>query len=251
MITKSEHPGALFLDFDKMPFVWCSGCGIGIVVNTFIQSLQKIPFPLERIQLVSSGLGCLGKIGDYLKLNMIHTQARDPFLTALPGPEKQPNIKTVIFIQDSDIMVHGLEGMIKACQSGDNVMIIYINGFILHILNLKKKCRDLTQSKFLYNLPALAHHSGAAVIARWTPLHCRRLISSFRSGLSERGVSFLEIVSPCLMYYAGTERQLETLDQMDQFLNNACINHQADWEELELRDLKKFYIGHFQKKNDS
>lgn len=248
MTIREEHPDALFLKFDAMPSVWCSGCGIGIVVNTFIQSLKKNSLPLEKIRLISSGLGCTGKISGYVKLNSIHAQGKDPFLTALNSREIMPDTKTIIFIQDSDIMVHGLEGMVKACHSGRNVIVVYFNSFIFHVFSLQKRCRNLSKPEVLFNLPAFANRSGAAVIARWTPLHCRRLISSLRAALLKPGFSFLEIVSPCLMYYAGAENPSENLDRMKLFLNNACINHQAAWEELELRDLNEFYVGHFSEK---
>lgn len=251
MATKKEHPGALFLDFDKMPSVWCSGCGIGIVVNTFIQSLQKSPFSLDKIQLVSSGLGCLGNVSRYIKFDVQQTQGMDPFLFAMKKSKKNSGVKTIIFIQDSDMLVYGLDGLLKACHSGENVMAVFINGFIFHFLNIQKKWQGSTNPELLFNLPALTHRSGAAVVARWTPLHCRRLISSMRTGLLNPGFVFLEIVSPCLMYYAGSGSSSKILDRMNQYMNNARINHQAGQKELELRDLNQFTIGRFFEKNDS
>ncbi len=250
MAKRRDHPGRRFLNFDKMPSVWCSGCGIGIVVNTFVQALQKISIPGEKIQLVSTGLGCTGKISGYVKLNSIQSAGQDPFLTALNGPGKNQDTKTIIFFQDSDILVHGLEGLKQACRSGENLMGVYVNGFIFHTLSLHKKSPGFSSSG-LFNLPYFAFRSGASVIARWTPLHCRRLSSSLRAGLLNPGFSFLEVISPCLMYYASADNQTKTLDRMALFLNNACINHCVSWEDLEVRDIRKFSVGHFLEKNNS
>ncbi len=222
--------------------MWCSGCGIGIVVNTFLQTLRKIPFAQERIQLITSGLGCTGKISNYVKLKTIQSGENDPFLTALNCGS--PDGKTVIFIHDSDILAHGLDGLVKACHSGGNIMAVYINGFILHILGLQKQCLPLKHPN-RYNFPVLVHRSGAGVIARWTPLHCRRLMASLRTGLLMPGFSFIEVVSPCLMYDAETKCVSKKLNRMARYLKNARINHDAEWNELELRDLNHFYIGHF------
>jgi 2-oxoglutarate ferredoxin oxidoreductase subunit beta len=148
--------------------------------------------------------------------------------------------------------------MIRACHSGENLTAVYINGFIYHTLCLHKKSRNSFREEFngfssdvMFNLPYLAFRSGASVVARWTPLHCRRLASSLHAGLTNPGFSFVEVVSPCLMYFAGTENETITLDRMAPYGNNARINHNAAWADLEIHDIRSFIIGHFTEKNDS
>ena len=44
-----EHPMEKLLRMDRIPHIWCSTCGIGTAVSCFIQALENLEYPLDKI----------------------------------------------------------------------------------------------------------------------------------------------------------------------------------------------------------
>ncbi|MEO0253437.1 MAG: 2-oxoacid:ferredoxin oxidoreductase subunit beta, partial [candidate division WOR-3 bacterium] len=51
---------------------WCPGCGDYAVLNALKKALAKKGIPPSKIVIVS-GIGCSGKLGDYVATNSVHT----------------------------------------------------------------------------------------------------------------------------------------------------------------------------------
>jgi 2-oxoglutarate ferredoxin oxidoreductase subunit beta len=56
-----HHPNEWALWADRLPLIWCSGCGIGIAVNAFVAALDEVKMDLNRLAVVS-GIGCTGSV---------------------------------------------------------------------------------------------------------------------------------------------------------------------------------------------
>ena len=54
---RMEHPMAPYLRMDRIPHVWCPGCGIGTVVQCYATALEKSGGDLDKVSVVS-GIGC-------------------------------------------------------------------------------------------------------------------------------------------------------------------------------------------------
>ena len=70
--------------------------------------------------------------------------------------------------------------------------------------------------------------SGATYVARWTALHVRRMERSFLEGLSMRGFSVIEVISPCPTYYGRWNKMGSALEQMGYYHENSVIRHGMD-----------------------
>jgi 2-oxoglutarate ferredoxin oxidoreductase subunit beta len=57
---------------ERIPHVWCPGCGIGTVVQCFSTALERSGVDLDKVSVVS-GIGCSGRAAGYLKLDGFHT----------------------------------------------------------------------------------------------------------------------------------------------------------------------------------
>ena len=73
-----------FLRMDRMPHIWCPGCGIGTTVNCFTRALIESKVDLKTLAIVS-GIGCTGRVAGYVKLDSFHTThgRAIPFATGL------------------------------------------------------------------------------------------------------------------------------------------------------------------------
>ena len=59
ILDDTVNPVEPFLRSDRMPHIWCPGCGIGTTVNSFARALIDSKIDLESLALVS-GIGCTG-----------------------------------------------------------------------------------------------------------------------------------------------------------------------------------------------
>jgi 2-oxoglutarate ferredoxin oxidoreductase subunit beta len=167
--------------------------------------------------------------------------------------EKSPEARIVIFLQDGDFLAAGVNGLLEASRNGMPFLVIFINSYIYNLLIYDKKTRPLPFQKHLapqdqdspYNMPLLLEQNGAALVARWTPLHVRRLSRSLREGLNKDGLSFVEVLSPCLMHIASEGKLGWKIDRMGGFYTDTEIRNAAPDGDLDTRLRGKMIIGKF------
>ncbi|MHB0898466.1 MAG: 2-oxoacid:ferredoxin oxidoreductase subunit beta, partial [Spirochaetales bacterium] len=66
---------AEFLDYfrkDRLPHIWCPGCGHGTVTGALIRAIDKLGLDKNNIVLVS-GIGCSSRAVGYLDFDTLHT----------------------------------------------------------------------------------------------------------------------------------------------------------------------------------
>jgi 2-oxoglutarate/2-oxoacid ferredoxin oxidoreductase subunit beta len=87
------NPVEPFLRSDRMPHIWCPGCGIGTTVNCFAQALIESKIDLKTLALVS-GIGCTGRVAGYVKLDSFHTThgRAIPFATGMKLANPKLNV---------------------------------------------------------------------------------------------------------------------------------------------------------------
>ncbi len=250
--TDELHPSEYFLQAGSIPSIWCPGCGIGTVVNTFIQAVEKSKIDFEKICVVS-GIGCTGKVAYHVKFNSFQAVYRNPIKRASELKLKNPNLKVVVFLNDVDFMTSGAEGFIGVGKRGVALCVIYVNNFIYRIFIEHKA---LSRTPFIgttvenniespFNIPHLAKSCGAQYVARWTPLHARRLMYSMADALQKPSFSLIEVISPCLMYYASNGIIGRSLDRVSFFYDNSIIKHGEPTENLDIRPPNKIIVGKF------
>jgi len=64
-----------------------------------------------------------------------------------------------------------------------------------------------------FNLVALVASAGATMVSRWTAMHPVQLKNSIKRGLTKKGFSFIEVITPCTTGY-GRLNRLTPLDMM-------------------------------------
>ena len=95
-VEHEKHPLDDYLRVERLPHIWCPGCGLGLVLNCFLRSLLKSGIDSDNIAVVS-GIGCTGRAAGYVKLDSFHTThgRAIPFATGLKLAN--PKLKVVVF----------------------------------------------------------------------------------------------------------------------------------------------------------
>jgi 2-oxoglutarate ferredoxin oxidoreductase subunit beta len=248
------NPVEPFLRTERIPHIWCPGCGIGTTVNCFVRALLESKRNLDRVAVVS-GIGCTGRVAGYLKLDSFHTThgRAIPFATGLKLAN--PSLEVVVYSGDGDLFAIGGNHLIHAARRNLDIKVICVNNFIYAMTGGQAAPTTpgtaiTTTSPYgcyepAFNLCALAESAGASYVARWTTFHVRQLTKSMSEVLRKRGFCFIEILSPCPTLYQRRNKMGDGLDTMKYYKERSKVRHGAPTSELELTKDGDIVVGKF------
>jgi 2-oxoglutarate ferredoxin oxidoreductase subunit beta len=248
------NPVEQFLRSDRMPHIWCPGCGIGTTVNCFARALLQTKLDLKKVVVVS-GIGCTGRVAGYVHLDSFHTThgRAIPFATGLKLAN--PDLTVVVYSGDGDLISIGGNHFIHAARRNLDLKIICVNNFTYgmtggQVAPTTPVSAISTTSPYgcfeqPFNLPYLAESSGAVYVARWTSYHVRQLTHAMGEALKKKGFSFIEVLSPCPTLYERRNRLGEGLDMMEYFRTNSTVRHGANTKEIGLGFQGPITVGKF------
>jgi 2-oxoglutarate ferredoxin oxidoreductase subunit beta len=249
-----EPPLDHLVRIERMPHIWCPGCGLGIAMKSFLMALEEIALPQDEIAVVS-GIGCTGRVAGYVKLDSFHTThgRAIPFATGLKLAN--PKLNVIVFSGDGDLVSIGGNHFIHAARRNIDLTVICVNNFIYGMtggqagpttpISAKSTTTPYGNFEFPFNLPHLAAAGGAVYVARWTVFHVRRIISAIKEAMQKKGFSFVEIISPCPTTYGRRNKFGDALETMRYYKANSEIKHGADPASVGI-DLKgKIILGKF------
>jgi 2-oxoglutarate ferredoxin oxidoreductase subunit beta len=254
VVIAEKHPMDPLLRQDRLPHIWCSGCGLGTVLTCFVSALQKSGLDPDKVAVVS-GIGCTGRAAGYLNLDGFHTThgRAIPFATGLTLGN--PDLKVVVISGDGDLVAIGGNHFIHAARRNMDLTVICVNNFNYGMTSgqmgpttptdARTSTSPYGNAEHPFNVPYLAAASGATYVARWTALHVRRLERSILDGLSKRGFSVIEVISPCPTYYGRWNKMGSSLKQMSYYHENSVIRHDADPAEVDINLGGQIIVGRF------
>ncbi len=252
-----ENPVNQFLRQDRLPHIWCPGCGVGTTVNCFTRALLSSKIDLDKVTVVS-GIGCTGRVAGYMNLDSFHTThgRAIPFATGLKLAN--PELKVIVYSGDGDIFAIGGNHFIHAARRNIDIVVICINNFTygmtggqvtptshLESINSTSPYGNFEQP---FNLPFLADGSGAVYVARWTAYHVRQIARSMEEAIQKKGFSFIEIISPCPTLYLRRNRLGEALTEMKYYKDKSVIKNGADTKSVALTFKGDIIVGKFVEK---
>jgi 2-oxoglutarate ferredoxin oxidoreductase subunit beta len=249
-----KNPVEDFLRMDRIPHIWCSGCGIGVVVSSFTDALRKSSFDLNKLAIVS-GIGCTGRVAGYVKLDSFHSTHGRPIPFATGLKLANPELKVVVFSGDGDIFGIGGNHFIHAARRNMDMVVICVNNFNYAMTGGQVAPTSPTDANLStapygnfehpFSLPYLADACGASYVARWTCLHIRRVTKSIQEALDKKGFSLIEVIAPCVTLYARRNRLGDGLNLLKYYYDNSVIQHGADTRTLDIGYQGKMIVGKF------
>lgn len=253
-MNQPRNPVEPFLRMDRMPHIWCPGCGIGVVVNCFARAMLESKTDIDSVQVVS-GIGCTGRIAGYLRMDSYHTThgRAIPFATGLKIA--RPDMKVVVFSGDGDLVAIGGNHLIHAARRNVDIKVICVNNFTYGMTGGQVAPTApiesvATTSPFgvfeqPFNLAFLADSAGAVYVARWTTYHVRQLAKAMREVLQKPGFCFVEVVSPCPTIYQRRNRLGDALDAMKFYKEQSKLSEGADTRALDIPMQGPIPVGRF------
>ncbi len=248
------HPMEKYLRTERLPHIWCSGCGLGTALSAFLYAIDEMGIDPDSLAVVS-GIGCTGRIAGYVRMDTYHTThgRAIPFATGLKLAK--PELKVVVFSGDGDLFAIGGNHFIHAARRNMDLTVLCVNNFNYGMtggqvgpttpVGARTTTTPFGNFEHAFNLVHLAASAGATYVARWTVLDGRRLKEGIKEALAHKGFTFVEIVSPCPTNYGRRNRLGEGLDELRFYREHSVIRHGLDPKEAPLEPGKPIIVGKF------
>lgn len=213
-----------YLRTDKMPTLWCWGCGDGVILKAVIRAIEQVGWNMNDVCVVS-GIGCSGRFSSYINCNTVHTThgRTIPYATGikLANPDKH----VIVVGGDGDSLAIGGNHTIHGCRRNIDLNYIMVDNFIYGLTNSQT---SPTTPEGMWTVTAqygnidptfdaceLAKGAGATFIARETVLDPKKLEKVFVEGFKHDGFSFFDIFSNCHINLGRKNKMGEAVQNLE------------------------------------
>lgn len=258
-VNRAEsHPLDAIIRQDRMPHIWCPGCGIGIAMRCYAQAILQADIPIDN-QVVVSGIGCSGRVAGYMNIDSYHTTHGRAIPFAAGMKLANPDLMVTVFSGDGDLISIGGNHLIHAERRNVDIKVICVNNFNYGMTGgqvgptTPQGAHGTTapygNTELPFNLPYLMAACGANYLSRWTVLHVRQVLQDILYAFSKPGFAFIEILAPCPIGFGKSNNILNGLEEMELYLERCQIirdgDVRADELGIDLRADNPIYIGKF------
>jgi 2-oxoglutarate ferredoxin oxidoreductase subunit beta len=195
-----------YLRVDKMPTLWCWGCGDGVILKSVIRAIEKVGWDMNDVCVVS-GIGCSGRFSSYINCNTVHTTHGRAIAYATGIKLANPSKHVIVVTGDGDGLAIGGNHTIHGCRRNIDLNHILINNFIYGLTNSQT---SPTTPQGMWTVTAqygnidpsfdaakLADAAGATFVARESVIDPKRIEKVLVEGFLHKGYSFFDIFSNC------------------------------------------------------
>lgn len=191
---------------DKLPHIWCSGCGHGTIMASMVRAIDKVNMDQDKTVVVS-GIGCSGRAPGYLDFNTLHVTHGRAITFATGIKMANPELNVIVITGDGDGAAIGGNHLIHGCRRNIDLNIVLFNNNIYGMTagqfspQTPTGCTATTAPygniDQNFDLCDLARSAGATFVARSGSAYPRRLRNICREGFEHSGFSFIEAFSQC------------------------------------------------------
>jgi 2-oxoglutarate ferredoxin oxidoreductase subunit beta len=229
-------PYEKYLRLDKLPHIWCTGCGCGIILKAILRAIERSKIPKDSIALVS-GIGCSSRTPGYVDFNTLHTTHGRAIAFATGLKLVKPELKIIVVSGDGDATAIGGNHFIHAARRNVDMTVLIYNNHIYGMtggqaspttpLGNKGSTAPYGAIEPSFDISGLAIAAGASFVARSTCYHVTQLDKLIEKAFSKKGFSLIEILSPCPTYYSRPNRLGTSLDMLRWYKENSIPAEKA------------------------
>jgi 2-oxoglutarate ferredoxin oxidoreductase subunit beta len=191
---------------------WCTGCGNFGILGAFKKAVRRLEsegVPRRDLAIVT-GIGCHGKIFDYLKLNGFYSLHGRSVATAQGMKLGNPPLKVVAFVGDGDAYGEGIAHLVFAAKRNADITVIVHNNGTYGLTTgqatptSRRGFRGPSTPRGTVEDPlnplALMLTAGATFVARGYPMKLDHLVDLMVRAVSHEGFSLLDVLQPCVTF---------------------------------------------------
>ncbi len=194
----------------KAKFRWCPGCGNFAILTAFKQALVELQVEPEKV-VVIAGIGCHGRIVDYINVNTIHTIHGRVLPIATGVKLANKDLVVVGFAGDGDAYAIGLGHLPHAARRNLDIKYIVHDNMVFALTTgqaapttpkgMKTRSTPYGTVEEPINPVAFALMCGCSFVARGFSGDVAHLKELFKRALTHRGFAFIDVLQPCVTFY--------------------------------------------------
>jgi 2-oxoglutarate ferredoxin oxidoreductase subunit beta len=199
-----------FLHTERLPHMWCAGCGIGIVTGALLRAMVDLGLKREETVVVG-GVGCSSRAAGYVDVGTMHTIHGRALAFATGIKMSRPEFTVVVVTGDGDGAAIGGNHLIHACRRNIDLTCILFNNQVYGMTGGQTSpladwgdratTAPYGQLEEPFDLCKLTEAAGATFVARGTAAEIEPLEEVIKQGIEHPGFAFIEAVVPCPMEY--------------------------------------------------
>ena len=191
---------------------WCPGCGNFGILTAVKRVLKELKEKNELHRLVMvSGIGCHGKIVDYVPVNSFYSIHGRVLPVAWGIKLARPELTVVGHAGDGDAYGEGLAHLIFAAKRNTDLTLIVHNNSVYGLTTgqftptspkgFKGRSTPKGSPETPINPLELLLASGATFVARGYAGKPEHLADLVRKAMRHRGFAFIDVLQPCYTFF--------------------------------------------------
>ncbi len=207
---------------------WCPGCPNSQILVAFRQAVEEFVADgtLEVHNIVAgAGVGCHGKISDYLEVNTFNS-LHGRIVPTLTGIKlANPTLNVVGFTGDGDSFSEGFNHITHAARANSDISIFLHNNQVFALTTGQatttspKGFKGGTTPFGSYNEPLnpvlIMLTMGATFIARTYAGEIKKTKEIMQEAMQHKGFAFVEIIQPCITFFDTREHFAQSVYWLD------------------------------------
>ena len=188
---------------------WCPGCGDFGILMAFKRAIMELGLEPEKVVAVS-GIGCHGKITNYVNVNGFHVIHGRVLPLASAVKLANSELTVVGFAGDGDAYNIGMGHLPHAARRNHDITYVVHNNMIYGLTTgqasptSKTGHRTRTTPRGVFESPvdplSLALASGASFVARGYAGDVRHLTGLLVDAMTFRGFALVDVLQPCVSW---------------------------------------------------
>ncbi len=250
-----QNSAEKYLRTEKLPHIWCPGCGNGIVLGAMVRAFEKLGCDQDNTVIVS-GIGCSSRAAGYMDFNTLHTTHGRALAFATGIKLARPEITVFVIMGDGDSSSIGGNHLIHAARRNIDLTAVIFNNSIYGMTGGQYSPLTPTGSRATtapystierpFDLPDLARAAGATYVARSTSYHAAMLTKLITAGATHKGFSLIEAITACPVSFGRRNKMGDGYDMLMWQKEHAVpVEKAKDKTPEEMRG--KFLIGELYK----
>ena len=256
MLKFKEH-----LRANRLPHIWCPGCGDGTIAKIIIQAIQSLGFEKDQV-MVATGIGCSSRINNIMDYNTFQATHGRAIAFASGFKVARPDMHVLAVTGDGDGAGIGGNHLINAARRNIDITVILVNNYIFGMTG--GQFSPLTPyganastavygcMEYPFDVCKLMEASGATYVARGTVFHYAMSERLIKAAIAHKGFSYVEIISQCPTTFGKRNKDAGGSNAYKQLMwqkeNGILVSDIGKYSDEEMKN--KFLIGELLVRND-
>ncbi|MEM2005529.1 MAG: thiamine pyrophosphate-dependent enzyme [Zestosphaera sp.] len=256
--VKGYHPLDKYLRTDRLPHIWCPGCGLGINLGSIMRAIDRRvrEGSLKRENIVFvTGIGCSARTSFYVNFDAAHTLHGRAVAFATGAKLAKPGLEMIIIGGDGDIAGIGGNHLIHAAKRNMDLIVVMVTNFVYAMTGgqmAPTTPRGLYTTTTPYGNPEpplnavkLISSLNPNYVARASVTHPPLIEQFMYRALGMKGFRFIEVLSTCPEIFGRHIGLRDPVTLYNTLRSKVVVKQNPNVEESELDWEKGFVLGEY------